>query len=200
MRTAGEAVLLILIHAKYTATLQRNFNLCNTRKVIARSLSQFPHSCVCERSIYSHDRSTYFPAAELAESSWEYINHSQKYECRNWDCSRAVPFLECLFWIFGIGSLQCSLYAVVVTRVLECVDNLISILKFKAWWKDVQNHSRESCNYFTNTKYKTRRKIFFIGPFSTCIKIVQYSVMWFCLSSSYQIKSPYQKNQFSRMF
>jgi hypothetical protein len=23
----------------------------------------------------------------------EYINRSQKHECRNWDCSRAVPFL-----------------------------------------------------------------------------------------------------------
>jgi hypothetical protein len=26
--------------------------------------SQFPHSCVCERFIYSQNRSTYFPAAE----------------------------------------------------------------------------------------------------------------------------------------
>ncbi len=24
---------------------------------------------------------------------WEYMNRSQKHECRNWDCSRAVPFL-----------------------------------------------------------------------------------------------------------
>ncbi len=35
----------------------------------------------------------YFPyAAELADRSAEYINHPQKHECRNWDCSRAVPF------------------------------------------------------------------------------------------------------------
>jgi hypothetical protein len=45
-----------------------------TRKGIARPQSQFPHSCVCERSIHFHDRSTYFPAAE-------------------WDRGRAVPFL-----------------------------------------------------------------------------------------------------------
>ncbi len=31
---------------------------------IARPHSQFTHSCVCERFIYSQDRSTYFPAAE----------------------------------------------------------------------------------------------------------------------------------------
>ncbi len=30
----------------------------------AAAQSQFPHSCVCERFIYSQDRSTYFPAAE----------------------------------------------------------------------------------------------------------------------------------------
>ncbi len=32
--------------------LQRNFELCIPRKGIARPESQFPHSCVCERSIY----------------------------------------------------------------------------------------------------------------------------------------------------
>jgi hypothetical protein len=32
--------------------LQRNFDLCITRKEIARPKSQFPHSCVCERSTY----------------------------------------------------------------------------------------------------------------------------------------------------
>ncbi len=31
---------------------------------IARHQSQFSHPCVCERFIYSQDRSTYFPAAE----------------------------------------------------------------------------------------------------------------------------------------
>ncbi len=74
-------------------TLQRNLNLCFPRKGIARPQSQFPHSCVCERSIYSHVLPTYFPAAEEADRSEEYINRSQKHECRSWDCSRAVPFL-----------------------------------------------------------------------------------------------------------
>ncbi len=40
--------------------LQRNFDLCIPRKGIARPRSQFPQSCVCERFIYSQDRSTYF--------------------------------------------------------------------------------------------------------------------------------------------
>ncbi len=34
--------------------------------------------CVCDRSIYSHDRSTYFPCSRVAEPSWElymYIAH-----------------------------------------------------------------------------------------------------------------------------
>jgi hypothetical protein len=44
---------------------------------------------MCLWAIYiSHDRSTYFPAAEYADRSWEYINRRQKH-----DCGFAVPFL-----------------------------------------------------------------------------------------------------------
>jgi len=49
-------------------------HLCIPKKEIARPQSQFPHSCVCERFIYSQDQCTYFPAAEWADRSWEYIN------------------------------------------------------------------------------------------------------------------------------
>jgi hypothetical protein len=45
-------------------TQERNFCLCIPRKGIARPQSQFTHSCVCERSICSQDRSTYYSAAE----------------------------------------------------------------------------------------------------------------------------------------
>ncbi len=56
------------------------------------------------------DRSTYFPAAELADRFlWEYVNRSQKHECRKWDCGRAVPFL----WIF-VSSFWCCVFAVQV--------------------------------------------------------------------------------------
>ncbi len=51
-------------------TVQRNFDLCVPRKETAWPQSQFPHSCVCERSIYSHDRfTTCFPAAEYAHKN-----------------------------------------------------------------------------------------------------------------------------------
>ncbi len=49
--------------------------------------------CLWAIFIYFHDLSTYFPAAEYADRSWEYKNRTQKFECRNWDCGRAVPFL-----------------------------------------------------------------------------------------------------------
>jgi hypothetical protein len=42
----------------YTAKNQyRKFKTNNPRKGIARPQSWFPHSCACERFIYSHDRS-----------------------------------------------------------------------------------------------------------------------------------------------
>jgi hypothetical protein len=64
-----------------TSTLQRNSNFCIPRKGTERPQSQFPYSRVCERFIYSHDRSTYFPAAEQADRSWDSINRSQNHEC-----------------------------------------------------------------------------------------------------------------------
>jgi hypothetical protein len=54
--------------------------------------SQFPHSCVCERIIYSHDGSA-FPAGG---NMWTdpgniYVNRSQTHECGNWGWGRAIP-------------------------------------------------------------------------------------------------------------
>jgi hypothetical protein len=47
-----------------TYTQQGKSLLCIPRKGIARPLSQFSHSCVCGRFIYSWDRSIYFPVAD----------------------------------------------------------------------------------------------------------------------------------------
>jgi hypothetical protein len=53
------------VHCAFVkGALQRNMNLCITQKGIARPQSPFSHSCVCERSIYSHGRPTYFTAAK----------------------------------------------------------------------------------------------------------------------------------------
>jgi hypothetical protein len=73
-------------------TLKGKSHLCIPFLRIARPQSQFPQSCVPERFIYSQDRSTYFPAVNYADLSWEYINRSQTHECGNWDCGRAIPF------------------------------------------------------------------------------------------------------------
>ncbi len=98
--------LYLYICGVFYHALQRNLNLCIPRKGIARPQSQFSHLCVCERSIYSHVWPTYFPAAEQAERSEEFINRSQKHESRNADCSRAVHFLG----IFISNFLYCVLY------------------------------------------------------------------------------------------
>ena len=55
---------------------------------------EFPHSCICLRFIYSHDRSTYFPAcSRIGRPVVGYINRSPKHECRNWEHGRAVSFM-----------------------------------------------------------------------------------------------------------
>jgi hypothetical protein len=43
----------------------RKFETNNPRKGITLPQSQFPHSCVCERLIYSHDRSAYSAAGNM---------------------------------------------------------------------------------------------------------------------------------------
>jgi hypothetical protein len=42
------------------------------RNKTARPRSQFIHSCICERFIYSQDQSAYLAAAKQADRSWEY--------------------------------------------------------------------------------------------------------------------------------
>ncbi len=59
-------------------------------------------------TVYSYVRSTYFPAVEWADRSRESINRSQKHECGNWNCGRAIPFLGIFVSNFGIVSLQCK--------------------------------------------------------------------------------------------
>ncbi len=59
----------------------RKFETNIPRKGISRPQFQFPYSCVCERFIYSHDRSAYSAAGKYVNRSWEYINSSQTHEC-----------------------------------------------------------------------------------------------------------------------
>jgi hypothetical protein len=73
-------------------TQYRKFETNIPRNGIAGPQSQFPHSCLCERFIYSHDRSAYSAAVKDVDRFWEYIKRSQTHECGNWD--RAIPFLE----------------------------------------------------------------------------------------------------------
>ncbi len=49
---------------------------------------------ICLWAIYILQGSVHiFPPAEKADPSWEYIIHSQKHECGNWDWGPDVPFL-----------------------------------------------------------------------------------------------------------
>jgi hypothetical protein len=65
--------------------LQRRSDLRIPRNQTAQTQSQFLHWFICERFIYSYDRSVYFAAAKDTARSWENINRTQIYECRNWD-------------------------------------------------------------------------------------------------------------------
>ncbi len=61
---------------EFKSTLCRKFETYIPRNETARLRSQFLHSCICERFIYSQDQSS-------ADRSWEYINRAQIHECGN---------------------------------------------------------------------------------------------------------------------
>jgi hypothetical protein len=80
------------------SALQKNFDLCIPRKgIFADSVPYFPiFTFVCLRAIYIFPRSVHlFSCSRIycTDRSWEYINRSQKHECRTCDCGSAVPFL-----------------------------------------------------------------------------------------------------------
>jgi hypothetical protein len=84
-----------LLISCFLHALQRNFDLFIPRKGTARPQSQFPHSCVCERFIYTPTIGTPIFLQQNTQTYQGniYINRTQKHECRNWDYGRAVPFL-----------------------------------------------------------------------------------------------------------
>jgi hypothetical protein len=82
--------------------LQGISHLCIPFLGIVWPLSQLPHSCVCERFIYSWDWSSYFSAAEYADQSWKYNNLSQIYECRDWETEHYNSVLEIKVLFLGI--------------------------------------------------------------------------------------------------
>ncbi len=99
------------LRAEIFRTLQRNLDLGIPRKGIARPQSQFPHSSVCERSIYTHVR----PTPIFLQQNCR--NCSQKHGRRNWDSSRSVLFLGIFCFEFSALCL-CSVYKRKFLRVL----------------------------------------------------------------------------------
>ncbi len=77
-------------------------------KGISGSQSKFPHSCVCERIIYSHDGSAFSAGGNIwtDPGGWEYINRSETHECGNWGWGRAIPRKGIYKWNCGCSALK----------------------------------------------------------------------------------------------
>jgi hypothetical protein len=62
MNSVGLSVPFSRVIYTFEDTLQRKSHFCIPFPGIAQPHYRFPHSCVCERFIYSHDRSAYSAA------------------------------------------------------------------------------------------------------------------------------------------
>jgi hypothetical protein len=70
-----------------------------SRKGIVRGKSQFPYSCVCERFIYSQDRSAHSAAGKYGDRFWEYTKIAHRNECGKIETDAA----QFLFWEYMNG-------------------------------------------------------------------------------------------------
>ncbi len=77
--------------------LYRKFETKITRNETAWPHSQFPRSCICERFIYTHNRSANFAVLHFGTDRGNiHINHLQIHECGNWG-SRQHSFISGIF-------------------------------------------------------------------------------------------------------
>ncbi len=114
----------------FSCSLQRNFDLCIPRKGNV-CLSPNFHIHVSVSDLYIPSIGHLFPAAEWADRSWEYMNRTQKHECRNWDWGRAVSLLG----IF-VSNIRYSIFAVfpIVATMLNCFPPSSNPLERPWWW------------------------------------------------------------------
>ncbi len=102
------------------------------------------HSCVCERFMYSQDRSTDFPATEKGRPIvGTYINRSKTHECGYWDYGHAVPFLGILFEF----SVLC-LCSVVTFENVRNSKNVIILLNFGLLSEKSNFEKLSTCVFF----------------------------------------------------
>ncbi len=98
------------------------------------------HSCVCERFIYSHDRSAYSAARKYVDRSWEYIDRSQTHKCGNWDWGRAILRkgihkwdFHCSACLFRLTDTKSVYRSFAVYSLYDCLPATLMTNKENSW-------------------------------------------------------------------
>ncbi len=125
----------------YTAkTKYRKVQTNISLKKNCRPQSQFSHSCVYARFIYSHKRSAFSAAGKYVDRSWEYINLSQTHECGIWGWGRAIPFLgyiiKILIAVYSIyRSIKWHQFMTLYFQDIYSWVRVIIFVSFNRFWK-----------------------------------------------------------------